>query len=239
MATSRRCVLRLQQQQKLIQNLPCYLRKRLLLHTAPSPLEAVSSLNFDDNKSTNNFAAPVTNSDNNKIIDLDDFKALFSRVPTKKLLKSSATLQMAAYGPMVDLGMWVMNSSLIRIPILKEMILGSIESSFYEHFVAGKDLEQVNNTIKRLWGETGLRSMLDYGLEHSTDNESCDRNTIEFIKTIDSTKSLPPSSVSHPQPPPSLSLTLISSHFLLFFLQISFFLGLIFKRTLLFFSIFN
>lgn len=131
-----------------------------------------------------------------KIINLEDAKELFSQVSTSRLLTSSATLQLAAFGPTVDMGMWVMKSGLMRTPILKEVILSAVKRSFYRHFVAGKDLEEAGNTVIRLW-DAGLRGMLDYGSEHATDNESCDRNMVEFIKTIESSKSLPPSSVSH------------------------------------------
>ncbi|KAM0006601.1 putative proline dehydrogenase [Helianthus debilis subsp. tardiflorus] len=50
-------------------------------------------------------------------------------------------------------------------------------------------------TVKKLW-ESGLRGMLDYGLEHAVDNESCDKNAQQVLKTVESTQFLPPSSVS-------------------------------------------
>lgn len=102
---------------------------------------------------------------------------------------------MAAIEPMVDLGAWVMNSRLMETAIVRGVILGTIKGTFYDHFCAGSGMEEVGRTVKRLW-EVGLKGMLDYGLEHAVDNESCDRNLEEFVQTVESAKSLPPSSVS-------------------------------------------
>lgn len=79
--------------------------------------------------------------------------------------------------------------------LLREMVLWTIQRTFYEHFVAGSSTEEAGRTVMRLW-DSGLRGMLDYGLEHAVDNLSCDRNLTQFIRTIESTKSLPTSSVS-------------------------------------------
>ncbi|KAL3526665.1 hypothetical protein ACH5RR_011321 [Cinchona calisaya] len=184
---------------KLLQNLPYFLLRRFIT-SAPSPVTAaVSSLNFvdkTDQETIINNHPVISIPTNNKIVDFEDVKGLFSKVSTSKLLKSSVTLEMAAIEPMVDVGMWVMNSRLMETPFLKQVILGAIKHSFYDHFCAGKDLEEAGRTITRLWDHAGLRGMLDYGLEHAIDNESCDQNMTEFIKTVESTKSLPPSSAS-------------------------------------------
>lgn len=95
----------------------------------------------------------------------------------------------------MDLGMWVMGSRLMQMGLLREAVLGGIKHTVYEHFVAGSDAGEAGRTVKKLW-ESGLRGMLDYGLEHAVDNESCDKNAQQFIKTVESTQSLPPSSVS-------------------------------------------
>lgn len=93
------------------------------------------------------------------------------------------------------MGVWVMKSRLMQVGLFREIVLGVIKHTSYEHFVAGADTEETGRTVKKLW-ESGLRGMLDYGLEHAIDNESCDINAQEFIKTVESTQSLPPSSVS-------------------------------------------
>lgn len=193
------------------------------LNTAPSPPIA-TQLNFEDkssvdsndggekiinledatkelfshvSSSTSSLLKSVENhvAGRDKILNLEDAKELFSQISTSRLLKSSTTLQLAAFGPTVDLGIWVMKSGLMKTPILKELILSAVNRTFYQHFVAGRNLEEAGDTVVRLWND-GLRGMLDYGLEHATDNESCDRNMTEFIKTIESSKSLPPTSVS-------------------------------------------
>lgn len=102
---------------------------------------------------------------------------------------------MTAIEPMVDFGMWVLNSKLMGAPMVKRIVFEAIEHSFYDHFCAGKGLKEVGGTVKKLW-DSGLRAMLDYGLEHAIDNEDCDRNLEQFIQTAESAKSHPDSSVS-------------------------------------------
>lgn len=100
---------------------------------------------------------------------------------------------------MADFGLWIMTSGLMNNPIFRKLVLTVTEHSFYSHFCAGKDLEKAGRTVKKLW-DSGLSAMLDYGLEHATDNESCDRNLKEFLRTIDSTKSVDSCQVK-PTPP--------------------------------------
>ncbi|KVI02609.1 Proline dehydrogenase [Cynara cardunculus var. scolymus] len=137
----------------------------------------------------------VADDPRDSIFDFEDTKGLFSSVTTGKLLRSAANLNLAAVEPVVDLGMWVMRSRLMQVGIFREIVLGTIKHTSYEHFVAGADMVETGRTVKRLW-ESGLRGMLDYGLEHAVDNESCDKNAQEFIETVESTQVLPPSSVS-------------------------------------------
>ncbi|KAF5779434.1 putative proline dehydrogenase [Helianthus annuus] len=142
-----------------------------------------------------NAAGAVTDDARDTIFDFDDTKGLFSSVSTGKLLRSAANLNLAAVEPVVDLGMWVMRSRVMHVGLLREIVLGVIKHTSYEHFVAGADLEETGRTVQKLW-ESGLRGMLDYGLEHAVDNQSCDTNALQFVKTVESTQSLPPSSVS-------------------------------------------
>ncbi|KAK6154932.1 hypothetical protein DH2020_009180 [Rehmannia glutinosa] len=130
------------------------------------------------------------------VIDLDDTKGLFSSFTFRKLIKSSVTLHVAAYGPMVDFGTQVMGSGLMRNPLFKKAVLGVTERTFYEHFCAGKNLEKARETVERLW-DAGLYAMLDYGLEHAHDSESCDKNLEEFIHTINFARVLHGSPVSY------------------------------------------
>ncbi|KAL7614929.1 proline dehydrogenase 2, mitochondrial isoform X1 [Lactuca sativa] len=137
----------------------------------------------------------IDNSNDDCVYNFEDTKRLFSSVKTGKLIRSAANLSMASVEPVVDLGMWVMGSRLMQMGLLREAVLGGIKHTVYEHFVAGSDAGEAGRTVKKLW-ESGLRGMLDYGLEHAVDNESCDKNAQQFIKTVESTQSLPPSSVS-------------------------------------------
>nr|XP_043606962.1 proline dehydrogenase 2, mitochondrial-like [Erigeron canadensis] len=144
---------------------------------------------------TNVHSVINTTRDDETIFDFNDTKGLFSSVKTGKLLRSAANLNLAAVGPVVDMGMWVMKSKLMEVGLVKDVIMNVIKHTSYEHFVAGSDLNETGRTVKKLW-ESGLRGMLDYGLEHAVDNQSCDQNAQQFIQTVESTQFLPPSSVS-------------------------------------------
>ncbi|XP_042063533.1 proline dehydrogenase 2, mitochondrial-like isoform X1 [Salvia splendens] len=128
-------------------------------------------------------------------INLDDSKELFSTVTTSKLMATAFTLHVVMNEAMIHFGSKVMNSRLMDTPISREVLLGSIEHTLYHHFCGGKTLKDADRAARKLW-ESGLQSMLDYGMEHAHDNASCDHNMREIIHTISSTLSLPSSPVS-------------------------------------------
>ncbi|KAJ9562136.1 hypothetical protein OSB04_007296 [Centaurea solstitialis] len=131
-----------------------------------------------------------------EIFDFEDTRRLFASVPTRKLLHSALTLNVCAMERMVDFSIGVMNSKMMETNrVFREAVLKVIRHSAYDHFVAGADTVEAGRTVNRLW-DSGLRGMLDYGLEHAVDNESCDENTRELIKTAESAHALPTSSVS-------------------------------------------
>ncbi|XP_076925210.1 proline dehydrogenase 2, mitochondrial-like [Bidens hawaiensis] len=127
--------------------------------------------------------------------EFEDTNSLFSSVDTYKLIRSTANLSMASVEPVVDFGMWVMSSGLMKVGLARELVLGVVKRTVYEHFVAGEDTCEVGRTVEKLW-QYGLRGMLDYGLEHAEDNDSCDKNAQQVLKTVESTRGLPPYSVS-------------------------------------------
>lgn len=149
---------------------------------------AVSSVGFVEKQDSATVLQPST-------AVLEDVKGLFSSVPTGKLLRSFLTLKMVAMEPVVDLGTWVMRSRLMKNALFRGMVVGVTKATFFDHFVAGRNHEEAGEIVKMLWND-GLSGMLDYGLEHAFDNVSCDLNMEAFIQTIESTKSLPMSSVS-------------------------------------------
>ncbi|KAI3462831.1 hypothetical protein Pfo_019494 [Paulownia fortunei] len=175
---------------KLLHNLPYF--SRHLNSSAPPSTSTAPKVNFTGKPDP---VAPKPSTPNEPAINLDDPKELFSSVSTPKLIKSTVTLHVASMDRMVDLGLSVMNSRLMKSPISRKVVLDSIEHTFYDHFCGGKDLGEADRTVKKLW-DSGLRAMLDYGLEHAIDNGSCERNLEEIIQTIQSTKSLPTSPVS-------------------------------------------
>ncbi|CAN4082777.1 unnamed protein product [Withania somnifera] len=176
---------------KFFRELRCFAR---CLNTA----RTVPPMNFKGNYDSSSVTTPMDQiliAPEKEVINFDDVKELFTGISSSKLIRSSLTLQMASIEPMVDIGVWVMNSKLIHMPIFREVILGFVKSTFYEHFCAGKDLSEVQKTVTKL-SNVGLKAMLDYGVEHATANESCDHNMNVFLQTAELTKSLPSSSVS-------------------------------------------
>ncbi|KAI3784972.1 hypothetical protein L1987_44080 [Smallanthus sonchifolius] len=137
----------------------------------------------------------ASTNDGDKIFELEDTKSLFASVPTGKLMHAAAMLNVTAVEPVVDLSLWMMNSRLMEVGLVRSAVMGTIKHTAYNHFVAGSDTVETGQTVRRLW-DSGLRGMLDYGLEHAIDNESCDKATQQLIKTAEYTQSLPPSSVS-------------------------------------------
>jgi proline dehydrogenase len=106
---------------------------------------------------------------------------------------------MAAMEPMVDFGTWVMKSKLMDMEVVRDIVMGFVRHTFYEHFCAGEDALGTQNTVQKLYrGGDGLRTMLVYAVEYASDNVSCDRNLEAFLQTVETAKSLPPSSVSFP-----------------------------------------
>ncbi|GAB2299885.1 hypothetical protein Dimus_033934 [Dionaea muscipula] len=162
------------------------------LSSAQSPsITAVSPLNFDHPKPN----PTTTPSSSTSILNFDDLQALFSSLSTSKLLRSTSNLHAVAIDPVVDFGIWVMRSPLMETPVIRDVILSTVKHTFYNQFVAGKDLEEMGRTVNRIWC-SGLRGMLVYGVEHAHDDGSCDRNFHKFMETVESSQSLPPSSVS-------------------------------------------
>ncbi|XP_075515560.1 LOW QUALITY PROTEIN: proline dehydrogenase 2, mitochondrial-like [Primulina tabacum] len=178
---------------KVLHALPSFFRR--LNSAAQSSISAVPAFNLKP-ETTASKQDTITHTDPcDRAINIDDSDKIFSTVSTSKLIKSSIILHMAAIEPMVDFGMWVLNSKLMGSPPVKKIVFEAIEHSFYDHFCAGKGLKEVGGTVERLW-DSGLRAMLDYGLEHATSNEDCDRNLEQFFQTAESAKSHPDSSVS-------------------------------------------
>ncbi|KAG5222887.1 proline dehydrogenase [Salix suchowensis] len=130
------------------------------------------------------------------ILDIHDHQKLFSNVPTSKLLHASSNLYLASISPMVDFGMWVMNSRLMETDnILRAAMMKTVRHTFFEHFCAGEDVVEAGRCIKKV-NESGLRGMLVFAVEYTGDNDACDQNLKGFLDTVQSAMSLPPSSVS-------------------------------------------
>ncbi|KAE8660832.1 Proline dehydrogenase 1 [Hibiscus syriacus] len=127
------------------------------------------------------------------IVDLDDPRKLFSSVSTSKFLRSLVNLGLVANETFVDFGMWVMNSRLVETTLVRDVILKTVKHTMFEHFCAGETTEEAGQCARKIH-EAGLRGMLAYAVEHTSDNNTCDRNLEGFIRSVDFSKSLPPSS---------------------------------------------
>ena len=162
--------------------------------SSSSPTASSISINLTTEK-----PEPITNIPNSSSLNLNDVEKIFSAVPTTKLLRASANLHMAAMEPIVDFGTWVMKSKLMDMEVVRDIVMGFVRHTFYEHFCAGEDALGTQNTVQKLYrGGDGLRTMLVYAVEYASDNVSCDRNLEAFLQTVETAKSLPPSSVSFP-----------------------------------------
>ncbi|KAK5810770.1 proline dehydrogenase 2, mitochondrial-like [Gossypium arboreum] len=129
------------------------------------------------------------------IVDLDDHRKLFSSVSTSKLLRSSINLGLTSNETFVDFGMWVMNSRLMETSLVRDVILKTVKHTMFEHFCAGETTEEAGECVRKIH-DAGLRGMLVYAVEHTSDNTGCDRNLEGFLRCVEFSKSLPPSSVS-------------------------------------------
>ncbi|PIA57507.1 hypothetical protein AQUCO_00600316v1 [Aquilegia coerulea] len=180
---------------KIHRNIPSLFKS---LNSSPSSYTSVStSLNLTEKLDHDDelIKKKSTNESLSSSLSLEDGESLFSSVSSLQLLRSLVNLQMASFTPTVDFGTWVMKSRLMENMVSKKIVLGVVKHTFYEHFCAGENLEEASKTLQRMW-DNGLKGILDYGLEDATDNMSCDRNLNEFLRTVESTKLLPPSSVS-------------------------------------------
>eukprot|EP01018_Ginkgo_biloba_P034593 Gb_14263 [translate_table: standard] len=129
------------------------------------------------------------------ILHIEDGELLYSGLTTKELLTALFNLQLVACEPVVDLSIKLLKSPLMKYAVCRVPLLEVIKRTSYSHFCAGENVAEASLTLQRMW-ELGLKGILDYSLEDATDNDSCDNNLKEFLKTVDATLLLPPGSVS-------------------------------------------
>ncbi|GKU97498.1 hypothetical protein SLEP1_g10640 [Rubroshorea leprosula] len=185
---------RVLQSPKIIQKFRYFTRTLNSSASASPPISDASPLNIDGKPIPIIETEPVTTTPT-PTIDLHDHRKLFASLPTFKLLRSAANLHLAAIEPVVDFGMWVMNSRLMETGVVRDVVLSTIKHTFFEHFCAGETEEEVETCVRRI-NEAGLEGILDYAVEHTSDNAGCDRNLQGFLGTVQLAKSLPPSPAS-------------------------------------------
>eukprot|EP01018_Ginkgo_biloba_P034595 Gb_14261 [translate_table: standard] len=128
-------------------------------------------------------------------LQIEDGEILYSGMTTRELLTTLFNLHLVSYEPLVDLSIKVLKSPLMKYAVYRVPILQGVKQTAYSHFCAGENVAEASATLQRMW-ELGLKGILDYSLEDASDNESCDNNLQEFLKTVETTLLLPPGSVS-------------------------------------------
>ncbi|MQL94333.1 hypothetical protein Taro_026995 [Colocasia esculenta] len=131
-----------------------------------------------------------------QVFDFDDTQRLFATVPSRTLLRSMAVQYAMACEPVMDLGIAFMRSGVMeRSSMARAVVMAAAKETVYRHFCAGEGVEEAGRTLQGMWDE-GIQGILDYSLEDAVDNAGCDANLTEFLKTVETTSFLPPSSVS-------------------------------------------
>ncbi|KAI9153227.1 hypothetical protein LWI28_008019 [Acer negundo] len=185
--------IRLLQSKLLLHN---NLRRHLTSASSSSTLTAAPPLNITQKaEPTTTVIETERAKPNNSIIDINDHQKLFGLLSTSKLLRAAFNLHLAAIESIVDLGTWVMNSKMMEMELARGVVLGTVKHTFYEHFCAGESAAEVRRCVGKV-NEAGLRAMLVYAVEHTNDKTECQQNLQGFLQTVQSVKSLPPSSVS-------------------------------------------
>ncbi|GMI66128.1 hypothetical protein HRI_000282100 [Hibiscus trionum] len=164
---------------KLLKNLRSFIRP--LNSATSSSSAAVSPLNFGDKPDLSTVEKHHTTT--TTPLDFDDHQKLFASVSTSKLLRSSFNLGLVSNETFLDLGMWVMNSRLIQTPLLRHIILKTVKHTFFQQFCAGETPEEAAECLRKIQ-DAGLRSMLIYAAEHTSDNAGCDRNLEGFFYRV-------------------------------------------------------
>ena len=91
------------------------------------------------------------------------------------LLKSPAVLQADAIESLVDVGMWVMESTLVKDPVVRDAVYGVLRHTFYEQFSAGVNHVEVGDTVHRMWRDFDIRTILVFSVEDVDNDDSCDK----------------------------------------------------------------
>ncbi|PNS96309.1 hypothetical protein POPTR_017G109300v4 [Populus trichocarpa] len=184
---------------KQLQNLRFFITRSLNTSSSSSSKAAAASpLNLAEKPEPPIQEPPTIIQEHAKpsILDFNDHQKLFSNLPTTKLLHASSILHLVSIGPLVDFGMWVMNSRIMETDnIVRDVVLKTVRHTFFKHFCAGEDVVEARRCFERV-NEAGLRVMLDFAVEYTSNNDACDQNLKGFLDSVQLAMSLPPSSVS-------------------------------------------
>ncbi|XP_020083925.1 proline dehydrogenase 1, mitochondrial-like [Ananas comosus] len=179
-----------------------YVATRRIPSRVPKPLlRALSSVTAPPLNLTPKLAEPSTRSgspaaSSSSALDLTDSGRLFASARTGTLVAALATLSAMAIEPLVDAGTAVMRSRAIMESLLgRSVVIAAVRSTVYRHFCAGESVEEVDRAVRDL-SRSGLRAILDYGMEDAEDAEACARNLAGFLRTVEMASSMPPTSAT-------------------------------------------
>ena len=116
-----------------------------------------------------------------------------------------------------------MNSRIMETDnIVRDVVLKTVRHTFFKHFCAGEDVVEARRCVERV-NEAGLRVMLAFAVEYTSNNDACDQNLKGFLDSVQSAMSLPPSSVRFI----SSSICHNQPHFFFFVYKVNFALSFI------------
>lgn len=115
------------------------------------------------------------------------YKVLFAGSSTRELVFSWFLLSLCQRRRLVDLGTRVLGQSWICLSPgkpLSKVLLSSVKQSAFAHFCGGESLEDCVATGKQLEAHAGVKCIVDWGVEESSDAKFWDSNTERKVKTL-------------------------------------------------------
>jgi len=119
-------------------------------------------------------------------VDFHNLETAFSSKSDSDLTRAYWLFRFININFLVRTGPAVLNAALA----LKLPVLSIVKATIYRHFCGGEDIEECNNTIKKLYSK-GVGSVLDYSVEGAQNELTYEETTAEIISTIHRAKGDP------------------------------------------------
>eukprot|EP00435_Cladocopium_sp_Y103_P005859 s91_g1.t3 len=114
-------------------------------------------------------------------------EVLFAKTSTRDLIFTWSLLSLCQRRRLVDLGTRILGQSWIcQKPgnPLSKVLLSSVKATAFAHFCGGETLEDCVATGKQLEAHAGVKCIVDWGVEESSDAKFWDSNTERKVKTL-------------------------------------------------------